>query len=51
MEFDGSAGFGKDGKLEFWVNGGSEAQRPMHIAFVIAPDGLNVEAVCHKPES
>jgi catechol 2,3-dioxygenase-like lactoylglutathione lyase family enzyme len=90
MEFEGSAGFGKDGKPEFWVNGGSEAQRPMHIAFVaatraqvtafyaaaigaggkdngppgiranyhpnyfgafvIGPDGHNVEAVCHKPE-
>jgi catechol 2,3-dioxygenase-like lactoylglutathione lyase family enzyme len=91
MEFEGSAGFGKDGKPELWLSGGKDAQRPMHIAFVaatraqvaafyaaaiaaggkdngppgvranyhpnyfgafvIGPDGHNVEAVCHKPEA
>jgi catechol 2,3-dioxygenase-like lactoylglutathione lyase family enzyme len=90
MEFDGSSGFGKDGKPELWLSGGKDAQRPMHIAFVaatraevsafyaaaiamgakdngppgirakyhpnyfaafvIGPDGHNVEAVCHKAE-
>ena len=90
MEISGYAGFGKSGKPEFWVEGGSETHRPMHIAFiadnrdqvkafyaaamaaggkdngppgireiyppnyfgafVIGPDGHNVEAVCHKAE-
>jgi catechol 2,3-dioxygenase-like lactoylglutathione lyase family enzyme len=90
MEIGGYAGFGKAGKPEFWVEGGSETRRPMHIAFVadnrdqvkafyaaamaaggkdngppgireiyhpdyfgafvIGPDGHNVEAVCHKAE-
>lgn len=90
MEVDGWAGFGKDGKAEFWFGPGSEPQRPMHIAFgaesrervrafydaamkaggkdngppgiraiysptyygafVIGPDGHNVEAVCRRDE-
>lgn len=33
MEFDGWAGFGHDGKAEFWFGEGASAQSPMHIAF------------------
>src|ERR1700748_946636 len=36
MEFEGSAGFGRDGKPQFWLSGGKDAQRPMHIAFTAA---------------
>lgn len=90
METHGFAGFGRDGKPEFWFGEGAEIQRPMHVAFaaenreqvrafyhaalaaggkdngapgvramyhanyygafVIGPDGHNVEAVCHRPE-
>jgi catechol 2,3-dioxygenase-like lactoylglutathione lyase family enzyme len=89
-EVGGWAGFGKDGKAEFWFGTGEETQRPIHLAFaaesrehviafyvaaiaaggqdngppgireiyhpdyfgafVIGPDGHNVEAVCHKAE-
>ena len=88
VEFGTVAGFGRDGKGELWLAGGS-AQPPMHIAFaaetraevdafhtaalaagardngapgirtiyhpnyygafVIAPEGHNIEAVCHRP--
>lgn len=91
MEVQGWAGLGRDGKPEFWFGQHTEAQRPMHLAFlaenreqvrafyeaalaagasdngppgireiyhphyyaafVIGPDGHNVEAVCHQPES
>jgi catechol 2,3-dioxygenase-like lactoylglutathione lyase family enzyme len=89
MEVEGWAGFGRAGKPEFWFGRHTEAQRPMHLAFVaenraqvrgfyeaaiaagaqdngppgireiyhpnyygafvIGPDGHNVEAVCHLP--
>lgn len=85
------AGFGRDGKPDFWIGAGGEATRNgLHVAlaaadraavdafyaaalgagakdngppglrtmyhpdyygaFVIDPDGHNLEAVCHKPE-
>jgi catechol 2,3-dioxygenase-like lactoylglutathione lyase family enzyme len=89
VEFGQVAGFGRDGKGEFWLAGGV-GQPPMHIAFaaesraavdafhvaalaagardngapgiravyhpsyygafVIAPEGHNIEAVCHRPQ-
>lgn len=89
-EVAGWAGFGRDGKPEFWFGTYSQTQNPMHIAFaaenraqvdafyeaalkagakdngppgireiyhpnyygafVIDPDGHNIEAVCHRPE-
>jgi catechol 2,3-dioxygenase-like lactoylglutathione lyase family enzyme len=91
MEVQGWAGFGKNGKPEFWFGAHTERQNPMHIAFVaetrnqvrnfyhaalvaggkdngppgireiyhpnyfgafvVDPDGHNIEAVCHRPES
>jgi hypothetical protein len=33
MEYEGWAGFGRDGKPEFWFGAHSEAQSSMHIAF------------------
>ena len=47
MDGDGWAMFGKDNGAP-----GIRAQYHPHYygAFVIAPDGHNVEAVCHKPE-
>jgi len=33
MEYDGWAGFGRDGKPEFWFGKNDQAQLPMHIAF------------------
>jgi catechol 2,3-dioxygenase-like lactoylglutathione lyase family enzyme len=90
VEVKGWAGFGKNGKPEFWFGTHAQAQSPMHVAFVaesraqvdafheaalkagakdngppgiretyhpnyygafvIGPDGHNVEAVCHRPE-
>ncbi|MGD8429423.1 MAG: VOC family protein [Ectothiorhodospiraceae bacterium] len=90
MEVHGWAGFGREGKPEFWLGEGEAPQRPMHVAFtagtreqvrgfyraaldaggrdngppglreiyhpdyygafVLDPDGHNVEAVCHLPE-
>jgi catechol 2,3-dioxygenase-like lactoylglutathione lyase family enzyme len=90
LEVEGWAGFGRNGKPEFWFGTHSQKQNPMHIAFlaenraqvrafhaaalraggtdngapgirtlyhpdyygafVIGPDGHNVEAVCHRPE-
>jgi catechol 2,3-dioxygenase-like lactoylglutathione lyase family enzyme len=88
MEFDGAAaGFGTQGKPDFWIGGGAGA--PVHVAivsadragvdafhraalaaggrdnggpglrpqyhpnyygaFVLDPDGNNIEAVCHTP--
>lgn len=89
VEFGRVAGFGREGRGEFWLAGGA-SQPPMHIAFaarsraevdafhaaalaagardngapgirtiyhpdyyggfVIAPEGHNIEAVCHRPE-
>ena len=87
MEFGEVAGFGADGKPDFWISAGSPA--PIHVAigspdratvdafyhaalaaggrdngapglrphyhaayygaFVLDPDGHNIEAVCHAP--
>ena len=33
MEYEGWAGFGRDGKPEFWFGAHSETQTPMHLAF------------------
>jgi catechol 2,3-dioxygenase-like lactoylglutathione lyase family enzyme len=65
-----AAGFGRDGKPDFWIGGEGGLSRPVHIAilandgapgirahyhpdyygaFVLDPDGHNIEAVCHKP--
>jgi catechol 2,3-dioxygenase-like lactoylglutathione lyase family enzyme len=84
-----AAGFGRDGKPDFWIGGEGGLNRPLHVAiattdraavdhfhksalaaggkdngppglrlhyhanyyaaFVIDPDGHNVEAVCHLP--
>ena len=88
VEIEGWAGFGKNGKAEFWFGPDNKIQSPMHIAFVadnrdkvvqfyeaaiaagakdngrpgireiyhpnyygafvIDPDGHNIEAVCHQ---
>jgi len=85
-----AAGFGANGKPDFWIGGEGGLQRPIHIAiaapsrtavdgfhreaiaaggrdngapglrphyhsnyyaaFVLDPDGHNIEAVCHAPE-
>jgi len=90
VEVQGWAGFGKEGKAEFWFGPDEVNQQPMHIAFaadnrqqvddfyqaaiaagatdngepgvreiyhphyygafVIDPDGHNIEAVCHRVE-
>lgn len=84
------AGFGRDGKPGFWINGGQRTAPSVHVAFVadnraavdrffeaalaaggvdnggpgirahyhpnyygafvLDPEGHNIEAVCHKPE-
>lgn len=86
----GWAGFGRNGKPQFWFGPAAKAQNPMHVAFaaenraqvrafyeaalraggkdngppgirsiyhpdyygafVIGPDGHNIEAVCHAAE-
>jgi catechol 2,3-dioxygenase-like lactoylglutathione lyase family enzyme len=92
MEFDGGvAGFGREGKPDFWIATRGEPQTGIHVAFmssdretvdrfyeaalaaggtdngppgprplyhehyygayVLDPDGNNVEAVCHTPEA
>ncbi|MFL6792518.1 MAG: VOC family protein [Bradyrhizobium sp.] len=85
-----AAGFGTDGKPDFWIGGEGGLEKPLHVAivakdratvdafhkaaiaagardngppglraryhpnyygaFVLDPDGHNIEAVCHKPE-
>jgi catechol 2,3-dioxygenase-like lactoylglutathione lyase family enzyme len=90
MEVENAAGFGKDGKPEFWFGVRPAAVQPVHVAFVaesrgdvrqfyqaaiaaggkdngppgpreiyhpdyygafvLDPDGHNIEAVCHLPE-
>lgn len=90
-EVEGWAGFGRNGRPQFWFGHGVKPQLPMHIAFaaenraqvrafhetalraggsdngapglrtiyhpnyygafVIGPDGHNVEAVCHHEEA
>jgi catechol 2,3-dioxygenase-like lactoylglutathione lyase family enzyme len=87
---DAAAGFGADGKPDFWIGGGGAMNKPVHVAiaakdratvdafykaaiaaggrdngapgirphyhanyygaFVLDPDGHNIEAVCHRPE-
>jgi catechol 2,3-dioxygenase-like lactoylglutathione lyase family enzyme len=89
MERDGSAGFGMNGKPDFWIHENRPVSGPVHVAvaspdratvhafhaaalaaggrdngapglrpqyhdryygaFVLDPDGNNVEAVCHRP--
>jgi catechol 2,3-dioxygenase-like lactoylglutathione lyase family enzyme len=89
MERDGSAGFGRNGKPDFWIHANRPLSGPTHIAiassdqatvqafhaaglaagghdngppgprphyhqnyygaFVLDPDGNNIEAVCHRP--
>ena len=84
-----AAGFGRDGKPDFWIGGEGRLERPVHVAFaandrpavdafyragmaaggndngppglrphyhpnyyaafVLDPDGHNIEAVCHAP--
>jgi catechol 2,3-dioxygenase-like lactoylglutathione lyase family enzyme len=86
---DPAAGFGADGKPDFWIGGEGKLERPVHVAFVaddrptvdafhragvaaggkdngapglrphyhpnyygafvLDPDGHNIEAVCHAP--
>lgn len=90
LEVQGWAGFGVDGKPDFWLKGGTPTAPPVHVAFrsdsrahvrafyeaalkaggrdngapgiremyhphyygafVLDPDGHNIEAVCHHPE-
>jgi catechol 2,3-dioxygenase-like lactoylglutathione lyase family enzyme len=85
-----AAGFGADGKADFWIGGEGGLDKPLHVAivakdratvdafykealaaggrdngapgirahyhsnyygaFVLDPDGHNIEAVCHAPE-
>jgi catechol 2,3-dioxygenase-like lactoylglutathione lyase family enzyme len=85
-----AAGFGADGKPDFWIDGKGAMNKPVHVAisakdratvdafykaamaaggrdngppglrphyhanyygaFVLDPDGHNIEAVCHAPE-
>ena len=87
---DPAAGFGADGKPDFWIGGEGGLNKPVHVAiraerramvdafykaaiaaggrdngapglrphyhanyygaFVLDPDGHNIEAVCHAPE-
>jgi catechol 2,3-dioxygenase-like lactoylglutathione lyase family enzyme len=89
MERDGSAGFGRNGKPDFWIHVNRPLSGPTHVAiaspdratvqafhaaglaaggrdngppglrpqyhqdyygaFVLDPDGNNIEAVCHQP--
>lgn len=91
MEVQGNAGFGSNGKPDFWFSTDAAAQGRIHVAFVardraqvkafydaaiaaggkdngppgireiyhpnyygafvLDPDGHNVEAVCHQPEA
>ena len=87
---DSAAGFGVNGKPDFWIGGEGGLKKPLHVAilardraavdafyeaamagggrdngapgirahyhpnyygaFVLDPDGHNIEAVCHAPE-
>jgi catechol 2,3-dioxygenase-like lactoylglutathione lyase family enzyme len=89
IERGGSAGFGVNGKPDFWIHANRPVSGPMHVAvaspdratvqafhaaglaaggrdngapgprpqyhesyygaFVLDPDGNNIEAVCHRP--
>lgn len=90
MEVDGAAGYGVNGKPDFWIGQAESTANPTHVAFkagnreqvrkfydaaiaaggkdngppgiremyhpnyygafVLDPDGYNIEAVCHDPE-
>src|SRR5215471_12814509 len=43
MEFPEAAGFGKDGKPDFWIAQGSATKPPLHVAFASA-DRSTVDA-------
>ena len=55
------AGLGRDGKPSFWIgtggrDNGAPGLRPQYHAdyygaFVLDPDGHNIEAVCRRPAS
>jgi catechol 2,3-dioxygenase-like lactoylglutathione lyase family enzyme len=47
MEGPHGVGMGQGGKPSLWMYQSDE--KP--AAFVIGPDGHNVEAVCHKPQA
>lgn len=51
MDFGVVIGFGTGDKPDFWIGAQSTGDgfRESHLAFT-APDGNNVEAVCHVPE-
>ena len=70
---DPAAGFGANGKPDFWIGGEGGLNKPLHVAilakdratveafyrahyhpnyygaFVLDPDGHNIEAVCRTP--
>jgi catechol 2,3-dioxygenase-like lactoylglutathione lyase family enzyme len=39
MEFPGAAGFGMDGKPDFWISQG-KATQPLHVAFAASDRGI-----------
>lgn len=41
-------GFGYEHKPYFWIVG--QGRVGEHTQFVLDPDGINIEAVCHGPE-
>jgi catechol 2,3-dioxygenase-like lactoylglutathione lyase family enzyme len=45
-------GYGVPPKADFWVGEGTPNAPRVHVygAFVLDPDGHNVEAVCHGPK-
>jgi catechol 2,3-dioxygenase-like lactoylglutathione lyase family enzyme len=43
MEFEGVAGFGREGKPDFWLSVGKPAAEPVHVAFR-SPDRATVAA-------
>ena len=52
MDFGDAIGYGVPPMPDFWIGARAtgEGFRESHIAFS-APDGNNVEAVCHRPAS
>jgi catechol 2,3-dioxygenase-like lactoylglutathione lyase family enzyme len=40
MEFPGTAGFGMDGKPDFWISQGKALQQPLHVAFGASERGI-----------
>jgi catechol 2,3-dioxygenase-like lactoylglutathione lyase family enzyme len=43
MERDGSAGFGRDGKPDFWIHANRPLSGPTHVA-IVSPDRATVQA-------